>query len=139
MRIDPETIAALAGFRSALRRFIAFTEESTREAGVTIQQYQALLAIKAYAHGPMPMRELGAEMLLKSNSAVQLVDRLVLAGLIARTELPGDKRAVGLALTGAGDDLLMMLIPNHLEQLSKRKKQLADLLRQLRRLTPGPE
>ena len=134
MRIDQETIAALAGFRSALRRFIAFTEESTRSTGITIQQYQAMLAVKAYAGGLMPMRELAQEMLLKSNAAVQLVDRLVAAGLLAREDFEADRRSVGIRLTKEGDELVMRLIPLHLEQLGKRKKQLADVLRQLRQL-----
>ena len=38
----------LAAFRYALRRFIRFSEEAAQAAGVTAQQYQALLAIKGF-------------------------------------------------------------------------------------------
>ena len=67
-------IQALAGFRNALRRFLAFSEEATAAAGVTTQQYQAMLAIKAAPTSAMAIADLAAELLLKPNSAVQLVD-----------------------------------------------------------------
>jgi DNA-binding MarR family transcriptional regulator len=137
MQIEPQKIRALAGFRSALRRFLAFSEEATRAAGVTAQQYQAMLALKAYAKSEMPISELADELLLKPNSAAQLVDRLVAAGLVERKPSASDKRAVAVALTAAGDVLLMRLVAAHLEQLAKRKKQLADILRQLRQISPS--
>jgi DNA-binding MarR family transcriptional regulator len=137
MPIEPQQIRALAGFRSALRRFLAFSEEATRAAGVTAQQYQAMLALKAYAKSEMPIRKLADELLLKPNSAAQLVDRLAAAGLVERKTSASDKRAVAVALTAAGDALLMRLVAAHLEQLAKRKKQLADILRQLRQISPS--
>ena len=38
----------LAAFRYALRQFLRFSEVAAQEAGLTPQQYQALLAIKGY-------------------------------------------------------------------------------------------
>ena len=41
----------LAGFRFALRKFLAFSEVVTREAGVTPWRYQAMLAIRTHPVG----------------------------------------------------------------------------------------
>src|ERR1044072_3921413 len=86
MEIEQRQIRALAGFRSALRRFLAFSEEATRREGMTAQQYQAILAIKARPHGAISIGELAEELLLKSNAAVQLVDRLTKMGLVKRQD-----------------------------------------------------
>lgn len=132
MEIDQEQIRALAGFRSALRRFLVFSEEATRKEGVTPQQYQAILAIKARPTGSVSIGELGEELLLKSNAAAQLVDRLVKTGLVKRQNSDASVRLVLVQLTEGGESVLLRLAALHLEQLSKRKKQWADIVRQLK-------
>ena len=134
MRIDQKQIQALAGFRNALRRFLAYSEEVTRSEGLTAQQYQAMLAIKASPHGSISVGELAAELLVKPNSAVQLLDRLSALGYVERRRSESSRRVVTVALSGEGDALLSRLASLHIEQLSKRTKQLADILRQLRRV-----
>ncbi|HWA91010.1 MAG TPA: MarR family transcriptional regulator [Rhizomicrobium sp.] len=132
MEIERDKIRALAGFRSALRRFLVFSEEATSDAGVTSLQYQALLAIAA-AEGTMRPGDLAKELLLKSNAGVQMVDRLEALGLVARSPSPDDRRAVTIALTEKGKTLVAALAAAHLDQLSRRRKQFADILRQLKR------
>jgi len=134
MRIDQKQIQALAGFRNALRRFLAFSDEATRSEGLTAQQYQALLAIKATPNCLLSVGELGAELLLKPNAAVQLVDRLSTMGLVQRQRSESSRRVVNVTLTDSGDALLLRLAALHIEQLSKRRKQLADVVRQLKRV-----
>ena len=46
--LDEESYRALAGFRYELRRFLHFSENAARGAGLTPQQHQALLAIRAH-------------------------------------------------------------------------------------------
>jgi DNA-binding MarR family transcriptional regulator len=134
MRIDQKQIQALAGFRYALRRFLVFSEEATAAAGVTTQQYQAMLAIKAAPTSAMSIADLAAELLLKPNGAVQLVDRLAALGLVQRDRSTPSLRSVRVSLTDKGDTLLLRLASLHIEQLSKRTKQVADILRQLRQI-----
>lgn len=134
MRIEQKQIQALAGFRNALRRFLAFSEDVTRAEGVTPQQYQAMLAIKARPHGAIAIGDLSAELLVKSNGTVQLVDRLARMGLAQRERSGTDRRLVQVTLTDKGNALLLRLAALHLEQLSKRKKQLADILRQMKNM-----
>ena len=137
MDIDQDKIRALAGFRSALRKFMAFSDEATSGAGITTQQYQALLAIAATPNGAMPLGDLAQEMLLKPNAAVQLVDRLSALGLVERGRCDADRRSVRVSLSGEGRTLLMKLASVHLDQLAKRKKQFADILRRLKETQSG--
>ena len=130
--MDHEKIRALAGFRAALRRFLAFSEEAAGSAGVTALQYQAMLAIKACGADAMPLGDLARELLLRSNAAVQMVDRLAAIGLVQRVPSTVDRRSVNIALTEKGEALVLKLVTLHLDQLAKRKKQFADLLRQLK-------
>jgi DNA-binding MarR family transcriptional regulator len=132
MQIDQKQIRALAGFRNALRRFLVFSEEASRKEGVTAQQYQALLAIRAQPYGSISIGELAEELLLKSNAAVQLVDRLAKMGLVKRQKSEASDRVVLVRLTEAGESVLLRLAALHLEQLAKRKKQWADIVRQLK-------
>lgn len=134
MDVDQEKIRALAGFRSALRKFMAFSDEATSGAGITTQQYQAMLAIAAAPKGAMPLGDLAQEMLLKPNAAVQLVDRLSALGLVERARSDTDRRSVRVSLSGEGRGLLMKLASVHLDQLAKRKKQFADILRRLKEM-----
>src|SRR5206468_1967639 len=65
---------SLGEFRRAIREFLAFSEESARGHGVTAQQHQALLAIKAHdGVEPMSIGELAESLMIKNHSAVGLV------------------------------------------------------------------
>jgi DNA-binding MarR family transcriptional regulator len=71
----------LAAFRYALRRFIRFSEGAAQAAGLTAQQYQALLAIKGFpARDKVTVGELAERLQLRHQSAVGLIDRLVAPG-----------------------------------------------------------
>ena len=61
---------ALASFRFAVRRYLAFTEAGARSVGLTTQQHQALLAIKAHSFSrPMSVGDLAGELLLDLRAA----------------------------------------------------------------------
>src|SRR6185312_6498683 len=91
--LDRTQYEALAEFRFALRAFLAFSEAATLSAGVTGQQYQALLAIKASSSmSALLVGELASELLIKHNAAVQLVDRLVSLGFVTRAQSRRDRR-----------------------------------------------
>jgi DNA-binding MarR family transcriptional regulator len=127
----------LAGFRLALRRFLAFSEVATRAAGVTSQQYQAMLTIKAHPEGVVLIKDLADQMLIRHNGAVQLVDRLVSAGMAERRAAPDDRRAVLVSLTERGEEVLAALAAAHLPELLKHETLLADSLKRLRRIPDG--
>jgi DNA-binding MarR family transcriptional regulator len=126
---DYETLAA---FRHALRRFTAFSEAAARAQGLTPQQHQALLAIRGAATGaPLASGELAAHLLVRHNTAVELVDRLVTAGLVARHHDPNDRRRHLVTLTAQAERLLRDLSEAHLRELRAIRPVLQSLLHRL--------
>jgi len=117
-----------------LRQFLAFSETATRKAGVTPQQYQALLVIKTHPEGAIIVRELADQMLLQHHGAVQMIDRLVRAKLVKRRQGPGDRRTVLVTITQKGAKLLEWLASNHIKELLKHEPLLAQSLRRLRQM-----
>ncbi len=137
MALDPESLQGLAQFRFALRRFLAASEVISREAGVTQQQYQALLAIKAWPARAMTMTDLAEQLLFTHHAAVQLVNRLAAAGLAERSPSATDRRSVVLTLTPRGDALVDRLAAEHLAEMLRQGPQLARALRRLKAAPAG--
>jgi DNA-binding MarR family transcriptional regulator len=134
LALDTSLYEGLAGFRYALRKFLAFSEAVTRAAGVTSQQYQALLVIKAHSEAAIMIKDLADQMLLQHHGAVQLIDRLVNAELVERMHSPTDGRSVLISLTAKGEKLLEHLASNHVKELLAQEPLLAESLKRLRRV-----
>jgi DNA-binding MarR family transcriptional regulator len=132
--LKPWHFERLARFRRGMRQFLASSAVITEASGVTTQQYQAMLEIKAHADGQMSVGELAEGMLMQHHGAVQLADRLQEAGLIARQRSPADARSVLLTLTPVGEALVTQLVADHLRALRRCEPLLASSLRQLRRI-----
>lgn len=136
MALDPEKYHGLAGMRVALRRFVAASEVINREAGITQQQYQAMLAIKTRPYEAMTMKELAEQLLLSHQATVQLVDRLAKGGLAKRYPSEADRRSVLLKLTHAGEVLLEDLATKHIEEMLRQEPLLSQSLARLKSLAP---
>src|SRR5881628_1615979 len=75
----------LADFRYRLRRFLRARELAARTAGVAPQQYLVLLQIKgSYGREPPTIGVLAERLQKQHHGVVQLVDRLVERGMVAR-------------------------------------------------------
>src|ERR1700760_4409380 len=97
--VDYETLAL---FRYEIRQFLAFSEIEANRAGLSAQQYQALMAIRGFSlRGPMSIGDLARYMLIRHHTAVELVDRMVKLKIISRSTDPSDRRRVLLGLTAA--------------------------------------
>lgn len=133
--LDAADYQSLGEFRRAIRDFLAFSEESAREYGVTAQQHQALLSIRAHA-GPEPMSigELADSLLIKNHSAVGLVARLVERGLVARQASATDRRRVLLTLEPRGEETLQRISHNNLRKLTVTARSLRRVLSMLRKM-----
>jgi DNA-binding MarR family transcriptional regulator len=136
MGLDAERYQGLAGLRYALRRFVAASESISRGAGVTQQQYQALLAIKTRPSEAMSMKDLAEQLLLTHHAAVQLVNRVAKLGLAERRPSPEDRRGVLVALTPKGEAVLDELAARHLDEILRQEPLLTQSLRRLRKMTP---
>src|SRR5215475_8060129 len=83
--LSDDDYRALAAFRAGLRRFLRFSEDAARAAGLTPQQHQLLVAVRGHA-GPEPptIGELADALQIKHHSAVGLIDRMTEAGYVRR-------------------------------------------------------
>ena len=123
---------ALAQFRYQIRRFVRFSEEAARRAGIEPQQHQLMLAIKGQPESEEPRIAYLAERLqIQHHSAVELVDRLVKKGLIARTRGVEDRREVYVQLTARGERILGELTVHTRAELRSAAPALVATLRKL--------
>jgi DNA-binding MarR family transcriptional regulator len=121
--------AALAAFRYEIRRFLNFSENAARHAGIEPHQHQALLAIKGLPSGQKATIGVLAERLqIQHHSAVELSDRLEASGLIRRVRNKVDRREVLLRLTPKGEKLLRRLSSSHKKELRVAGRQLLKAL-----------
>ena len=135
-----EEFRRLAAFRLAFRKFQVFSEQAAEAQGLTSQQYQALLAIKAH-DGPEPftVTVLSQWLLIKHNSAVGLVDRIAQLGLVARRPSEHDRRSVVVDLTPAGRRVLNRLAILHRRELQRIAPELGRYFRHFAKATPESE
>src|SRR6266536_3483711 len=109
---------ALAEIRYQIRRFLHFSEQAAREAGLVPQQHQLLLALKGLPTGrKATISELAERLQLRHHSTVELIDRLVERGLIKRLRDEADQRRVIIHLTPQGEQVLRRLSLLHRHEL----------------------
>lgn len=133
MRMRKSDYELLARFRRELRQFLAFSEQAAQAVGLSAQQYQALLAIKAHAGRQMTIGELAGELLVAQHSASELADRMVEKGLLTRLADARDRRRTLLAMTPAAESLFVRLVGTHVDELRRVQPSLVDVLTRLGR------
>lgn len=131
---SPENITlddyqTLAQFRYVLRCFLNFSQKAAKNIGLTPRQHQALLAIKGFpGGGKVTIGDLAERLLIRHHSAVELVNRLVEAGLVRRMANPDDNRQVILELTDTANRDLAELAAAHLDELERIGPMLRNVL-----------
>lgn len=127
----------LAEFRFQLRKFLHFSTLAADAAGIRAQQYQLLQCVWGMPEELDPtIANVAARMLLKHNSAVELVDRTIEQGLLRRSPDPTDHRRILLRMTPQGEHLLGSLAAWHLRELEVTGP---ELIRALRRVLLTPQ
>jgi DNA-binding MarR family transcriptional regulator len=126
--------ARLAAFRQGLREFLRFSEDAAERAGLLSQHYQAMLILRACPEGfTVTINDLARQLLIRHNSAVGLVDRLVKEGLVRRAASATDRRKVELQLSARGRQVLAKLAATHRRELERigpeLKRLIAEVLR----------
>ena len=108
----------LSNFRYQLRRFLRFSEELTRQHGVTHLQYLLLLHLKGYADREWAtIGELSERLQSQQHGVVSLVTRCEKLGLVYRQQGKTDRREVEVHLTAAGEKKLQKLAREHRDEL----------------------
>lgn len=117
-KVSTTNYRQLAAFRYEMRKFLSFSEQAARDAGIEPQQHQLLLALRGLPQGARPTIGVVAERLcVQHHTAVGLVDKLEARSFVARERGPDDRREVLLRLTPDGDALLQRLSTLHRQQL----------------------
>jgi DNA-binding MarR family transcriptional regulator len=129
--LTDEDYRTLAAFRAALRRFLHFSEDAAKSAGLTPQQHQALLAIRAAKGTAISIGDLAEYLVIQPHSASELADRLVALGLVIRKPDVKDRRMTKLRLTQAAEDALLSLSVTHRDELRTLRPLLSELLAKL--------
>lgn len=118
-----------------MREFLAFSEDGARAHGITSQQHQALLAIRAHPGGELiSIGELADCLMIKNHSAVGLVARLAERDLVARRTSEEDRRRIELELRPLGAEILEAISIRNLQQLNETAEILAGILTTVRRI-----
>ncbi|MGA9529125.1 MAG: MarR family transcriptional regulator [Terriglobales bacterium] len=122
----------LAELRYQIRRFLRFSEDAARKAGIEPHQHQLLLAIKGLPENYQPRIGILAERLqIQPHSAVELANRLARAGYVRRKRDSEDGREVLLSLTVKGERLLRRLSLDHRAELQTAGPRLMAALRRI--------
>lgn len=104
---EREIQEAIAAFERLNAAVAASTEQQWVHLDLTVTQLTALFMLAR--SGPTSVGQLAEKLGTRLSSASVLVDRLVNAGLIARSPDPRDRRRVILVVTDTGKDLLRRL------------------------------
>jgi len=126
---------SLANFRFGLRKFLRFSKEYLiGEADLTPEQYEALLAIRAFpGKNGLLIGELSHRLQVKHHTAVSLAEKLVRRKLVSRRRGTSDRRKVYLRLTGSGTTLVARLARRHRDELRTHIDELIAALRGIKK------
>lgn len=129
----------MAELRYQIRRFLRFSENAAREAGIEPQQHQLLLTIRGLPDDLKPTVGVLAErMQLQHHSTVELIDRLVDRGFLYRLRATDDRRKVLVKLTHDGEEFLNQLSLHHLQELQSTGPKFVKILQTLIEGIQGP-
>jgi DNA-binding MarR family transcriptional regulator len=121
--LTDDDYAQLLALRDELRRFLRWSEQEARAAGLTPARHQLLLAVRGH-HGDPTVGEIAEHLLVRHHSVVELIDRAQQADLVERIVDPDDHRVVRIRLTPAGESTLAALSATHLDQLASLRAAL---------------
>ena len=109
---------SLAELRYQIRRFLSFSEQAARAAGLEPRQHQLMLSLKGLPGKARPtIGELAERLQIQHHSTVELVNRLVTAGYVRRARGGEDRREVLVFLTPRGEKVLRQLSLHHRAEL----------------------
>src|SRR4051812_15496292 len=133
-----EDYRRLLELRTGLRRFLRWSEQHARSAGLPPAQHQLLLAIRGHRdpRGPT-VGDVADHLLLRHHSAVGLVDRAEASGLVRRRPDTDNQSVVRLQLTDKGSRQLEALSELHIEELAHLAPTMQALWQALERESDG--
>ncbi|MGN6413129.1 MarR family winged helix-turn-helix transcriptional regulator [Flexivirga sp.] len=133
-RVTDADYTRLLRLRTRLRKFEHWSAEQAAAMGLTASQHQLLLAIRGHQDDDGPtIGDVADYLLVRHNTAVELVNRTQELGLIDRHRDGSDHRVVRLALTEEGRKRLNALSADHIEELARLAEVVDELFDTLHR------
>lgn len=118
----------LLELRTGLRKFLKWSADQAKTAGLTPAQHQLLLAIRGHEDPVAPtISEVAEQLLLRHHSTVELIDRAEREGIVRRSADADDARTVRLEITAEGESRLDELSEQHLMELKRLAPRMAPL------------
>ena len=116
--LSKKEFETLSHFRYLLRRFLRFSEEVSRQHGITHLQYQMMLHVRGFPGREWAtVGELAERLQSHHHGVVSLVTRCEKLGLVQRREGRSDRREVEIHLTPKGNELVALLAGLHRDEL----------------------
>lgn len=132
--LRPDDYEALASFRYAMRKFLAFSKRAlAAEAQLTTEQYEALLALRAFSQATgLTISDLSERLQVKHHTTVSLLNKLEKLGLVRREQATSDRRRVFVRLTPPGTKILQRVAVVHRQEIRSRSPEMIEALMRLR-------
>ncbi len=113
-------------FLTASRVLVAVSAESLEEVGdnLTIPQFRTLVVLGS--HGEMNLNSLAQILQVNASSALRMIDRLLVSGLVTRQENPENRREVLLDLTPAGTSIVKAVTGRRRREISRIVAKMTD-------------
>lgn len=113
---DPATAFLFRALRLAadLERSLG---EACGAAGITVSQFQALVALKRLSPKPLTAAEVMRHSVLTSGSVTSMIDQLQGKGLVEKSQDGTDRRVARISLTEKGRRLIEPLLQARLSEL----------------------
>ena len=117
-RLTKHDFEILADFRYQIRKFVRFSEQVSRQHGITPRQYLLLLHVKGYpGRNWATVGELAERLQAKHHGVVALISRCEKQGFVERRRSSEDRRRIEIHLLENGERVLDKLARLHRAEL----------------------
>jgi DNA-binding MarR family transcriptional regulator len=117
---DHELILAFGRLQGAASRLEYLLGRALEEEfGISHLMYEVLLILGRAGEPGLSMGAIAQEQVLTTGGVTRLVDRMVAAGLVERTETPGDRRGRLVRLTTLGEQTAVRASRVHAENIKR--------------------
>lgn len=99
------SMAAITSIMRAQQILLGQVDAVVRPYGLTFARYEALVLLTFSKAGELPMSKIGERLMVHPTSVTNTVDRLVLAGLVAKRPNPNDGRGTLASITDKGREV----------------------------------
>jgi DNA-binding MarR family transcriptional regulator len=117
---DHELILAFGRLQGAANRLEYLLGKAIEEeCGISHLMIEVLLILGRAGEPGLPMGAIAQEQVLTTGGVTRLVDRMEAAGLVERTETPGDRRGRLVRLTPLGEQTAVRASRVHVENIER--------------------